>query len=264
MHRRIILAAALAVAALAVPAAAQGATLERFGGMPRTVLLTGAPAETNLVSVEGSRSVVISDLNAPIEVRRAPFCMPIDPRSVRCAGIKRIALDLNDGPDVASIATSREVWISGGAGDDRYVARGTDRPSRVDFSGGFGTDVANYGFASQGVRVGVDGFAGDGRPGDDDRIGRTVERVFGSPYADVLSGSHRAQQLYGFDGDDEISGGPGADLLSGGRGNDRIDARDGELDEIDCGGQLMDAVTADASEASILGCADVLVTPPAA
>ena len=57
------------------------------------------------------------------------------------------------------------------------------------------------------------------------------------------------------DGDDVVSGGPGQDALNGGSGIDRIDARDGELDAIDCGGQTLDQVMADPVEASILGCA---------
>jgi Ca2+-binding RTX toxin-like protein len=109
------------------------------------------------------------------------------------------------------------------------------------------------------VRVGVDGAPFDGRPGDNDRIGRTVETVLGSQFADVLTGAQRDQRLVGFEGDDRISGGPGADVLEGGRGGDRIDARDGELDTVDCGGDLLDRVTADVAETSILGCAEVLV-----
>ena len=94
----------------------------------------------------------------------------------------------------------------------------------------------------------------DGRPGDSDRIDRTVETVFGSQHADGLTGTRRDQQLFGFEGDDQIAGGAGRDVLDGGRGNDRIDARDGELDTIDCGGELQDQVMADPVEASILGC----------
>ena len=248
---RILLAVVVTAAVAFVPSVAQAATVERFDGMPRTVLVTGAPDETNLISVDG---VVIEDLNMPLTLERRSPCHRIDDRTVRCPRVKRIALDLNDGPDNASIATSREVWISGGAGDDRYVARGTDRPSRVDFSGGFGTDVANYGFATEGVRVGVDGMPFDGRPGDDDRIGRTVEMVIGSRFDDELVGAERDQRLMGLDGDDEISGGPGADVLEGGPGNDRIDALDGELDTIDCGGWLLDQVLADPVETSIVGC----------
>jgi hypothetical protein len=143
--------------------------------------------------------------------------------------------------------------------NDRYVAHATDAPSRVDFDGGIGTDVANYLFASAGVRVSVDLSAGDGRPGDDDRIRRNVETVLGSAFADVLAGGPHAEHLAGFDGDDQITGGAGEDVLSGARGNDRIDARDGEPDAVDCGGWALDwaAVDIDA-EASITGCAEVV------
>jgi RTX calcium-binding nonapeptide repeat (4 copies) len=258
MLRRTLLVAVMAAAAVAVPSAAQAATLERFDGISRTLLLTGAPSETNLVTVEGSHRLTISDLNMPLELRRTPGCMPLDPYSVECAGYKRIALDLNDGPDVATIATSREVWLSGGAGNDRYTALGTatDRPSRVDFDGGFGIDTASYFYATEGVHIGVDGMPFDGRPGDNDRIDREVEIVQGSEHADVLTGTQRSQQLFGGEGDDEISGGPAQDVLDGGRGDDRIDARDGELDTIDCGGRpFVDQLLADPVEASIAGCA---------
>ena len=251
MHRALLVAV-VAAAAVAVPSAAHGATLERYDGIPHTVLLTGAPNETNLVTVDGT---VIGDINMPLRLDRRSGCKRLDSHAVRCPGIKRIWLDLNDGPDVASIATSREVWLSGGAGDDRYNALATDAPSRVDFSGGFGTDVASYTFATVGVRVGVDGMPFDGRPGDNDRIDRTVETVFGSAHADVLIGTQRDQRLSGSDGDDVIAGGPGQDVLDGGPGGDRLDARDGELDSLDCGGQTLDQVLADPVETSILGCA---------
>jgi Ca2+-binding RTX toxin-like protein len=260
MHRRILLAAVVAAAAVALPSTAHGSTLERFDGISQTLHVTGGPDETNLISVDDAPlGVVIRDDGAPLKLKRALGCKRLDERAARCLLVKRVVLDLNEGPDVASIATSREVWLNGGAGDDRYIARGTDAPSRVDFSGGFGFDVANYFFATEAVSVGVDGFPRDGRPGDDDRIGRTVEGVFGSQFDDVLTGAERGQHLLGFDGDDEISGGPGVDELFGGPGNDRIDSRDGELDTIDCGGWDLDRVTADATETSILGCAEVLV-----
>jgi Ca2+-binding RTX toxin-like protein len=137
----------------------------------------------------------------------------------------------------------------------RPLQRGTGKPSQVDFDGGFGFDTANYFYATEGVVVGVDGAPFDGRPGDNDRIDREVERVVGSQFADVLTGTQRNQELVGSEGDDQIAGGPGQDLLNGGDGNDRIDAVDGELDTIDCGGQLQDQVMADPVENSILGCA---------
>ena len=255
---RILLGAAVAVAAaVAVPAVAQGATLHQ-NGSPHRILLQDAVGETNLVTVEGSRSVVIHDLNAPIKLGRVPGCKLLDAWTVRCAAARIVELDLGDGPDVASIATPREVEIEGGNGPDRYVALASRWPSRVDFSGGIGLDVANYFFATAGVRVAVDLESGDGRPGDDDQILRDVEEVIGSPFADVLAGSHRTVRLMGGDGDDQIAGGSAAETLLGGLGNDRIDARDGAPDTIDCGGQTLDSAVVDVdAEASIAGCAEV-------
>lgn len=256
---RLLLTAAVAVATAAtLPSLAQAATLHQDGRTPHRILLQDDSGETNLLSVEGSQSVVLHDANAPIDVADVPTCMPLDDRTVSCSAVRRIELDLGSGPDVAVIDTPHAVELDGGAGNDRYVAHATTAPSRVNFAGGIGLDTANYGFATAGVHVSVDLEPGDGRPGDDDRIRRDVESVNGSSFADVLSGSHRTLQLAGLDGDDAITGGSGAELLSGGRGNDRIDARDGAADSVDCGGQLLDWAAVDIGvEATITGCAQV-------
>ena len=258
---RIRLPAAVAVAvaiAVTVPSVAQGATLHQVGRTPHRVLLQDESGETNLVSVEGSQAVLIHDTTAPIALAGVPTCMPLDANTVRCSAVRRIELDLGVGPDVAHIATPLPVALDGGPGNDRYVAGATGAPSRVDFAGGIGLDVANYGFATAGVDVSVDVEGGDGRPGDDDRIRGDVETVFGSRFADVLGGGARTVQLAGLDGDDDIAGGAGEELLSGGPGNDRIDARDGAADRVDCGGQALDRAAVDIdAEASIAGCAQV-------
>jgi Ca2+-binding RTX toxin-like protein len=252
---RLLPIAALVAATIVLPSAAQGATLEHYSGIPGTMQLTAGPAETNLITVEDRPlSVVIRDDAGPLKLKRATGCVRLDSNAARCFLTRQVWLDLGDGNDVAAIATRRPVSISGGAGDDRYIANGTDAPSRVEFDGGFGVDVANYFFATEAVRVGVDGMPFDGRRGDNDRIDRTVETVFGSQFDDVLVGTSREQRLVGFDGDDEIAGGKGSDVLDGGSGDDRIDARDGELDTIDCGVGLLDVLTADPVESSILGC----------
>jgi len=255
MNRLPLLIAALVAATIALPSVAQGATLERNADVPSTLELNAGPLETNLITVEDRPgSVVITDNAGPLKLKRALSCFRLDSNSARCFLAKRVWIALDDGNDVAAIATRREVSIHGGAGDDRYIAEGTDKPSRVDFHGGFGNDIANYSFAAEGVRVGVDGMPFDGRRGDNDRIDNTVETVFGSQYDDVLTGASREQSLFGFDGDDRIAGGAHQDTLSGGVGNDRIDARDGELDTIDCGTGLVEQLLADPVEASIVGC----------
>jgi Ca2+-binding RTX toxin-like protein len=258
MPRLLLVAGVTMAAAAAVPSLAHGATIYQDGRTPHRVLLQDESGETNLVSVQGSNSVVIRDDGTPITVAGVPTCMPLDAFAVSCSAVRRVELDLGNGPDVAVIATPREVEIEGGNGPDRYVAHADAWSSRVDFDGGIGMDVANYRFATAGVHVSVDLEADDGRPGDNDRIRRSVDTVLGSEFADVLTGSHDAQQLLGLDGDDQITGGAGADVLSGGPGHDRIDARDHEPDAIDCGGQLFDRAAVDIdAEASIAGCAEV-------
>ena len=257
MPRILVIAAAVLAAVVAVPSMANGATLYPDG--KQRLLLQAEPGETNLVQVEGSKALVIRDDGAPIELTRMPGCMKIDTHAVRCSSVRVLDLDLGDGPDVANIATPKIVWVDGGSGNDRYVPTAdAGQPTRVNFAGGFGHDVANYGFATEGVNVAVDLESGDGRPGDDDQILRDVESVFGSQHADVLSGRHRTLQLLGQDGDDQITGGTAEELLSGGDGNDRIDARDDMLDTVDCGGWLLDFAATDPAEAAVTGCAEVV------
>ena len=257
---RILTAAAVALAAAAaLPSLADAATIHQDGRTPHRILFQDAVGETNLVTVEGSRSLLIQDANAPITVAGVPTCMPLDSHTVSCSAVRRLELDLGDGPDVAVVDTPHAVSIEGGRGPDRYVALATGAASRVDFSGGIGLDTANYFFATAGVEVTVDLESADGRPGDDDRIRRDVESVIGSQFADDLAGSDRTQQLAGSGGDDRITGGSGAETLSGGDGNDRIDARDGAMDTVDCGGQTFDWAAVDFDgEASIARCSEVI------
>ena len=213
---RILLTAAVAVAAaVALLSVAHGATLHQDGRTPHRILLQDTTGDTNLLSVEGSQSVVFHDLNVPIEIAGVPTCMPLDAYTVSCPAVRRTELDLGIGTDFARIDTPHAVEIDSGAGNDRYNAAASDAPSRVNFAGGIGLDTASYGLATAGVGVSVDLAAGDGRPGDDDRIHRDVESVIGSNFADVLTGSHHTLKLLGLEGDDVITGGTGAELLPG-------------------------------------------------
>ena len=257
MSRLLITAAVAVAAAVAVPSVAHGATIHQDGRTPHKVLLQDETGETNLVSVEGSKSVVFHDLNAPISIDGVPTCMPLDAYTVSCSAVRRVEMDLGVGPDVANISTSLPVEVEGGAGNDRYMSTATDGPSRVNFAGGIGLDTANYFYATGGVDVAVDLEGGDGRPGDDDRIHRDVESIVGSEHADELSGSDRTVRLDGQDGDDRITGGTAPEVLVGGRGNDHVDARDGVADSVDCGGWLLDRATVDLDLDVSVGCASV-------
>jgi len=53
---------------------------------------------------------------------------------------------------------------------------------------------------------------------------------------DVLTGGPDRDRLFGEKGRDRLAGGSGRDYLDGGPGRDRIEARDGERDDVVCGG----------------------------
>jgi Ca2+-binding RTX toxin-like protein len=119
------------------------------------------------------------------------------------------------------------------------------------------------------------------------------ERIYGRGGDDLIKGKKGRDRLFGNAGNDTIDGGkgkdkvrggPGADVLAGGEGNDRIvggdgrnelnmadgvqqgspgddliDARNGQLDEIDCGAGD-DVVYVDRAEDGVYDCEKV-VTP---
>ena len=243
---RLLLPAAVALAAaVAVPSVADAATLHQDGKRSHRVLLQDTAGDVNLISVQGSKRVLIQDANLPIQIDDVPWCMPVDAYTVSCSPwVQQIDLDLGGAPDHAVIESSKDIEVEGGPGRDRLVAGMTDGPSRVRYSGGIGLDTVNYGYATAGVGVSVDTDAADGRPGDDDQIFNDVEVVLGSQFDDVLAGGRHTLELDGLDGDDVITGGSGAETLSGGEGQDRIEARDGTADS--------------GLEASIARCAQVL------
>jgi hypothetical protein len=68
------------------------------------------------------------------------------------------------------------------------------------------------------------------------------DRIFGFGKRDVLRGFDGLDCLHGGRGNDRIVGGASEDTMSGGRGRDTLLARDGERDEVRCGGAFDVAV----------------------
>jgi Ca2+-binding RTX toxin-like protein len=115
-----------------------------------------------------------------------------------------------------------------------------------------------------------------GHAGDDLINGKkSRDRISGNAGDDTLLGGKGRDKLRGGPGKDIIEGGPGNDRMVGGDGanqlnmangveqgspgNDVIDARNGEVDEIDCGAGD-DTVYVDRVEDGVFGCEKV-VTP---
>ena len=167
--------------------------------------------------------------------------------------------------------------VFGDAGDDTIFSTDVDDdPDR--YSGGKGTDLADYSGANAAVAVNLDNKANDGVAGEKDNVLADVEDVLGSDFNDVLTGSKRANQFEGGDGNDRLTGKAGADGLIGGRGADRLIggkgpdlldggpapdrllSRDGHADEVDCGssvdhvkGDRVDRLAGDCDKAALAG-----------
>jgi hypothetical protein len=134
-------------------------------------------------------------------------------------GFTKAELGLNvNGDDDLDVTISGAPFfdVYGGAGRDSISGRRsriTERPRR---------DIRAF-------------IVGDG--GRDRLIaGGKRDQLSGGGGADVLKGGKAAGVLQGDGGPDRIFSAPGAQLLLGGRGADWINARDGDQDDIDCGG----------------------------
>ena len=141
------------------------------------------------------------------------------------------------GSDVL-IGGSDDDAIDGGPGNDLMEAPISgygiqEEPSEADSAGadvlhgGTGLDTVSYLLRTDSLVISLDGRANDGGPGESDTIGDDVESVITGSGNDVLTGSDRADGLYGTSGDDRIRGGAGDDTLDGGPGSDEVLGEDG-------------------------------------
>jgi len=165
------------------------------------------------------------------------------------------------GLESSSIVDLPVAGLDGGPGADRLL--GAAAPS-VGLTGGPGPDLldggaaeatADYGDSPAGVRVALGGQVGGGDADGD--VLQGIEHVYGSPFADVLTGDAGANQLWGDspyslgrghdtidggDGNDELTGSGGRDTLTGGAGDDTVTGKRGA-----------DRVTGDAGKDRVSG-----------
>jgi Ca2+-binding RTX toxin-like protein len=170
-----------------------------------------------------------------------------------------------------ALADRNDTFLARGAGEETGVDGGTGNDTLTggagdtSFEPGLGTDrVVGKAVAPHQTRVyyddhpapvsiTVDGRANDGSPGENDSL-VGIDAYGGSPGADTLIGSDGPDSLDSFGGadlidgrggDDRLAGTDGGAHLIGGAGHDtlwggeggRIDAADGEVDDVDCGGR---------------------------
>ena len=132
-----------------------------------------------------------------------------------------------DGADVIDGGPGRDE-LTGNEGADRLVGGDHDDFLVSDAGadvivGGAGYDEACFYSRSSGVTVDVFPEGADMPPGTGEQVSTDVERVGGSPWADVVTGrGAQAVGALGGGGDDRLVGGPGGDTLSGGFDDDTI------------------------------------------
>ncbi|MFY8144225.1 MAG: calcium-binding protein [Caulobacter sp.] len=118
-------------------------------------------------------------------------------------------LDGGDGDD----------WMVGGAGDDVI-------------KGGAGGDWSSYEDATAGVTVDLTKTTAQDTIGAGKDTLSGVENLWGSKFADVLTGDAGSNYIWGDAGDDKLYGGAGDDFFAGGAGVNVIDGGEG-FDTVD-------------------------------
>lgn len=105
-------------------------------------------------------------------------------------------------------------WLVGGAGDDVI-------------KGGAGADWSSYEDATAGVTVDLTKTTAQDTIGAGKDTLTGVESIWGSKFADVLTGDAGSNYLFADAGDDKLYGGAGDDFFAGGAGANVIDGGEG-------------------------------------
>ena len=176
-----------------------------FGGNGSdTFTVTGS----GFFEIEGGGGVdqIIGNGNTRIGYSRAAVGVTVD----LAAGT---AIDGQGGVDIVSNISQ----VRGSAHDDTLIGGGLNfesfRPGAGDdnVNGGSGTDRIDYQFDPGAVTVDLAaGTALDGYGGTDTLA--NIEDIWGSEYADSLTGNGATNVLQGFGGDDTLNGGAGFDV----------------------------------------------------
>lgn len=113
--------------------------------------------------------------------------------------------------------------LDGGDGDDYLVGGAGDDVIK----GGAGWDWSSYEDATAGVTVDLTKTTAQNTGGGGTDTLSGIEHLYGSKFADVLTGDAKDNYLWGDAGDDKLYGGAGDDHLSGGAGINVIDGGEG-------------------------------------
>ncbi|MEH6646638.1 calcium-binding protein [Sulfitobacter sp.] len=150
----------------------------------------------------------------------------------RIAGSKFADVLTGDSMNNLLLGDAGDDTLNGGEGHDVLIGGvGADV-----LNGGDGNDRVDYTRSASGVSINLDTGAVSGGEATGDIL-TSIERIFGSNFADTLVGSAGSNTLKGLEGNDILDGGDGNDALFGdggqdvfifGSGSDTLDGGDGE------------------------------------
>jgi hypothetical protein len=258
MHHHTRAALGAVLLAVAIPGAAQAATVDIAAD--NTILYRAANAETNSLLVrENGNARAYELVDSAGLTSRSGFCSQVNATTVRCGlGLDRLDAQLGDRNDQTSIRVSGPVTVDGGDGNETFFAGMAPGASRTDYRGSFGRDTMSWASASSGVAMTQDDAASDGRTsrGDRDNVRRDIESIIGSPFDDGIvasrtgliqsfpdntNGTGFAQPLGGGAGNDVVAGGANMDFHFMGGGADGRDTIIGgpNFSRVDYGGRAI-------------------------
>ncbi|MEA2448120.1 MAG: hypothetical protein QOG63_52 [Thermoleophilaceae bacterium] len=190
--------------------------------------VTGSPGPDLLVGDRNDNVLVGGDGDDEIHGRRGDDVVLGDaavPGGAFAPGDDR----LHGGPgDDQLVGGESDDLLDGGWGDDELVGYGGKGRDAYE-----GVDLADYSGRYRRVAVDLGSGSGGERGEVDTYVG--LAGAIGGRGADTLIGSTGADILTGNGGRDLIDGRGGPDRLSGGAAGDLIEARDGVVDQVDCG-----------------------------
>ena len=149
-----------------------------------------------------------------------------------------------DGPETIEGTSGDDRLLAGGGNDTVYgrggddVIAGGEDDDRI--SGGGGIDAVTYGGLTDSIGVVVNLRDGTASGGDGNDLLFSIENVFGSQFADDVTGDGGANLISGKGGQDILRGGGGDDVLVGGADDDIMSGGQG-LDTL-YGGRGQDAL----------------------
>jgi hypothetical protein len=250
---------------LATPGGAQAAT-------PATVKLTHSDTFGSGISYNGGTGnanqlrivregfkIAVTDV---VPITASGGCVSVTSTKALCdqvftgREVRRVSLSLGDLGDRVSVEGRFFGNVFGDAGNDFMFAGQKDccGDSQLIYNGGPDFDTVSYERAVTAVSVTMDDVNNDGLikqfGTSGDNIRDDVEQVFGSAFADKLTGDEKPNRFSGLGGNDTINPGANVDRVNGDAGTDTLQLKDGFVDFAN-GGSGTDTATVDTFDSLI-------------